>query len=83
MPLPYPRAIGTLPVIAVIGAAFATAMNSTPASPTAPTFSLLWWSASGTGLLSGACAPPGVLSLVVTCLSMRLGAESDRLEQTD
>jgi hypothetical protein len=28
--------MGTLPVIAVMGAAFATAMNSTPTKPTAP-----------------------------------------------
>ncbi|MFD0393015.1 hypothetical protein ACFQ3Z_12030 [Streptomyces nogalater] len=34
MPLPKPTAIGRLPVIAVIGAAVATAMNTTPTSPT-------------------------------------------------
>src|SRR4051812_19333657 len=40
IPLPYAMAIGTLLVIAVIGAALATAMNSTPTSPRAPTLSL-------------------------------------------
>ncbi len=33
--MPKPTAMGTLPTIAVIGAAVATAMNSTPGSPTA------------------------------------------------
>ena len=41
MPLPNAIAIGTLPVMAVIGAALASAMNSTPKSPTVPAFSLL------------------------------------------
>ena len=34
-PLPNPTATGTLPTIAVIGAAVATAMNITPVRPTA------------------------------------------------
>lgn len=34
MPFPKPTAMGRLPVIAVIGAAVATAMNTTPTSPT-------------------------------------------------
>ncbi|MNH31403.1 hypothetical protein D3C79_917630 [compost metagenome] len=33
--MPLPMAIGTLPSIAVIGAAVATVMNSTPIRPTA------------------------------------------------
>src|SRR5215217_6422255 len=35
-PLPKPTAIGTLPVMAVMGAAFATAMKITATMPTAP-----------------------------------------------
>ncbi len=38
-PLPNPTAIGTLPVIAVIGAALATAMKMTATMPMAPFFS--------------------------------------------
>src|SRR5829696_1134874 len=37
-PLPNPTAIGTLPVIAVIGAALATAMKMTATMPMAPFF---------------------------------------------
>src|SRR3954468_20641563 len=37
-PLPNPTAIGTLPVIAVIGAALATAMKMTATTPIAPFF---------------------------------------------
>src|SRR3954452_4151269 len=37
-PLPKPTAIGTLPVIAVIGAALATAMKMTATMPIAPFF---------------------------------------------
>src|SRR5699024_3858164 len=35
-PFPNPMAMGTLPTIAVMGAAVATAMNMTPNRPTAP-----------------------------------------------
>ncbi len=38
-PFPKPTAMGTLPTIAVIGAAVATAMNITPTMPTAFGFS--------------------------------------------
>ena len=37
-PLPNPTAIGTLPVIAVMGAAFATAMKMTATIPIDPFF---------------------------------------------
>ncbi|WP_248000894.1 hypothetical protein [Mycolicibacterium sp. CBMA 334] len=39
-PLPNPTATGRFPVIAVIGAENATTMNTTPASPIAPRFSV-------------------------------------------
>ena len=39
VPLPKPTAMGTLKLIAVMGAAFATAMNRTPKRPTAPALS--------------------------------------------
>ncbi|WP_274506945.1 hypothetical protein [Streptomyces murinus] len=39
MPLPDDTMNGTFPVIAVIGAAVATAMNTTPSSPMALGFS--------------------------------------------
>ncbi len=39
MPLPKPIAIGTLKLMAVIGAAFATAMKRTAKMPTAPVLS--------------------------------------------
>lgn len=46
VPLPKPTAMGRLPVIAVIGAAVATAMKTTPTSPTE--FALSRWT-SGVG----------------------------------
>ena len=44
MPLPQPRPTGTLKLIAVIGAAFAIAMNSTDTNPTAPLRRPFWLS---------------------------------------
>src|SRR4249920_2021359 len=61
-PLPYATEIGTLPVMAVIGAALAVAMKSTANSPTAPTLSLLVFSALGTGAFSN-CS----ISRLATC----------------
>src|SRR4051794_19028516 len=55
--------MGVLPVIAVMGAAFATAMNSTPDSPIAPTFSAWVPSERGAGTLPASWSR---FSLVVT-----------------
>src|SRR4051794_41461517 len=60
-PLPEPIAIGTLPVIAVIGAALATAMKSTPTKPSAPALSLPPLPGAG----PGPAAVPGAGPVVV------------------
>ena len=67
-PLPKPTAIGTLPVIAVIGAALATAMKMTATMPMAPFFS----PAGRSGLdCCGISGHRGLLRCGIQCIAAR------------
>jgi len=71
-PLPNPTAMGTLPVIAVMGAALATAMKMTATMPTAPFFR-----PEGTAGVSATAAGSAVDSAVTAYLSAQaLGTEN-------
>src|SRR4029079_6383312 len=72
-PLPKPTAIGVLLVIAVIGAALATAMNKTATMPIAPFFR----PAGADPVSPGLCA--GAESVVIRDSPVRIGVQGARI----
>lgn len=86
-PLPNPTAIGTLPVIAVIGAAFATAMKMTATMPTDPFFRPedplgVSVTAADSVDTAGLLSPKGVRQVPRRCVSVVSVAPQRRLDNS-
>src|SRR5512140_3740014 len=79
-PLPNPMAMGTLKLIAVMGAAFATAMNRTLTRPTAPARRPAvtgWWSPGSAVPVPPDDGPEGVSVLKDGVLPRRIVNRGD------